>query len=433
MAPLSPRDHAVDVLDAASREQCFVDTALDAHAVAAGLSHAQRPLVTEIVYGVTRRRLTLDWLIRHYSRRPLEKLDPALRLILQVGLYQLLFLDTVPEYAAVSEAVEAAKRKLHAGAGAFANGLLRTVLRAKEALPWPAIDVDAAEHIAVVHSHPRWLVRRWIKESGRKQTAEICRINNLPPAITLRANRLKVTRDELIEHLRGEGAEARPAPGDETAVRIRSPKPLNTLEAFARGEFYVQDTTAMRVARLLGPRPGTRLLDLCAAPGGKTGHCAELMDDTGCIIACDLDERRLDVLRANMTRLGLTCVEPTRCDARHVPGLLPRGSFDRVLLDAPCSNTGVLRRRAEARWRLREDNIESLSVRQAALLDAAAHMPTPRGVLVYSTCSIEPEENGRAVRAFLSRHGEFKLDAEELVLPTADADGGYMARLTRAS
>ena len=433
MSQPDPRQCALDILHAAAdRPKRFVDEILDQHAAAAGFSHADRAFVMELVYGVTRRRLTLDWLIEHTSERPLDKLDLRLRLIVQLALYQLLFMDNVPDYAAVNEAVETAKRRVHAGAATFANGLLRAVLRAKDALPYPSPDEDPVEHIAVVHSHPRWLVRRWLEQFGRDRTIDICTADNLAPPVTLRANTLKVTRDELVEHLRAEQAEAEPAGGDESAVRVHARTPLDALETYRRGEFYVQDVSAMRVARLLEPQPGERVLDLCAAPGGKTSHCAELMHDEGRLVACDLDEKRLDVLRANMARLGITCVEAARCDARHVPQLIPTGAFDRVLLDVPCSNTGVLRRRVEARWRIVPKNIGSLAARQAELLEAASRMLHTGGVLVYSTCSIEPEENDHAVRAFLSRHGEYRLESEDLVLPTADGpDGGYMARMAR--
>jgi 16S rRNA (cytosine967-C5)-methyltransferase len=428
-----PRQCALDVLHAAAaRPKRFVDEILDQHAAAAGLSHADRAFVMELVYGATRRRLTLDWLIERYSKRPLDTLDAQLRLIVQLALYQLLFMDTVPDYAAVNEAVETAKRRIHAGAAKFANGLLRAVLRAKDALPYPSPDDDLAEHIAVVHSHPRWLVRRWLEQFGRDRTIEICTADNLAPPVTLRANTLKITRDQLIDHLRAEQVEAEPADGDESAVRVRTKTPLAELETYRRGEFYVQDVSAMRVARLLDPQPGERVLDLCAAPGGKTTHCAELMHDEGRLVACDLDEKRLDVLRANVARLGLTCIEPARCDARHLPQLIPTGAFDRVLLDVPCSNTGVLRRRVEARWRIAPEDIASLAARQAELLETAHRMLRTGGILVYSTCSVEPEENDQTVRAFLSRHGEYRIEHEELILPTANGpDGAYMARITR--
>jgi 16S rRNA (cytosine967-C5)-methyltransferase len=429
----SPRDCALDVLRVAAAEHRFADVVLDERLSAAGLSAADRALATELVYGVTRRRLTLDWLIEGTSSRPLAKLDARLRPILQVALYQLLYMDKVPAYAAVNEAVEAAKRDVHAGAAKFANAVLRAVLRAKDHIAWPAADEDLVEHLAVVHSHPRWLVRRWLAHFGRDETSRVCAADNLPPPVTLRANRIKVSRDDLVEHLCAEGLDAEADGGDEAAVRVHAPGSLDALAAYARGEFYVQDVTAMSVARLLDPRPGERILDLCAAPGGKATHCAELMDDAGRVVACDLDEKRLDTLRANAARLGLSCVETARCDARDVPQLITPASFDRVLLDAPCTNTGVLRRRAEARWRIEENDVARHSARQAELLDAAAAMVRPGGVLVYGTCSIEPEENDRAVRRFLSRHGEFKLDREALVLPAAaGGDGGYMARLGRA-
>jgi 16S rRNA (cytosine967-C5)-methyltransferase len=418
---------------AASRRHAFADAILHERLTEADFSHADRAFATELVYGVIRRRLTLDWVIERFANRPLEKLDAALRLILHVALYQLLFMNSVPDYAAVNEAVEAAKRRLHAGAATFANGLLRAVLRARSTLPYPPRSDDLVEHLAVVHSHPRWLVQRWINHLGPERTEAVCAVDNQPPPIVLRANRLKLSRDELIDRLRAEGVDAQALEQDDAAVRIAPPpRALDALEAYARGEFYVQDLTPMRVTRLLDPKPGERVLDLCAAPGGKTSHCAEIMDDSGRVVACDLNEKRLRLLEENMARLAITCVEIARCDARHLPDLIPPGSFDRVLLDVPCSNTGVLRRRVEARWRLKENDIASLADRQAELLEAAAPMPKPGGVLVYSTCSIEPEENDQLIRRFLSRHGDFTLDAETLVLPSAGGgDGGYMARMSR--
>lgn len=430
MPNASPRECALDILLAAYKGAGFVDGPLHERLDDPALSHKQRAQITGLVYGVTRRRLTLDWLIERFSTRPLDRLTPELHVILRLALYQILYLDAVPDYAAVSEAVDAARGRVHEGAARFANAVLRAALRAKAGLPWPP-ESDLVEHLAVVHSHPRWLVARWLKHLGRQKTAELCATNNVPSPITVRANRLKLTRDELLEHFRTDGVEATAL--DDAALRIEDPGPIDALDTYQRGEFYVQDRTAMRAARLLDPQPGEAVLDLCAAPGGKTGHCAELMGDTGRIVACDLDEHRLDRLRENMARLGIRCVEPARCDARHLPELIPPGSFDRVLLDAPCSNTGVLRRRVDARWRLSEADIAAFGARQAELLDVAALMCKPGGILVYSTCSIEPEENELVVRGFLSRHGEFQLESETGVLPTPDGgDGGYVARVVKA-
>ncbi|MBN1918011.1 MAG: 16S rRNA (cytosine(967)-C(5))-methyltransferase RsmB [Verrucomicrobia bacterium] len=429
----SPRECALDVLLASYKGAGFVEGPLHERLDDPALSHKERAQITGLVCGVTRRRLTLDWLIERFSTRPLDRLTPELHVILRLGLCQILYLDAVPDYAAVSEAVDAARRRVHEGAARFANAVLRAVLRAKADLPWPP-ETGLVDHLAVVHSHPRWLVARWLKHLGREKTIEICTTNNSPSPLFVRANRLKLTRDELLAHFAQSGVEATPLDGDPSAARIEDPGPIDALETYQRGEFYVQDLTAMRVAPLLDPQPGETVLDLCAAPGGKTGHCAELMRDTGRIVACDVEGRRLDRLRENMARLGITCVEPARCDALHLPRLIPVGSFDRVLLDAPCSNTGVLRRRVDARWRLTEADLAAFGARQAELLDVAARMARPRAVLVYSTCSIEPEENAHVVRGFLSRHGEFRLESETAILPTLDGgDGGYTARLIAAA
>ncbi len=375
---------------------------LDQSLTRSSLSREDRALLRELVFGVVRQRGALDWQIDQLSKVP--RLDPAVRNILRLGAYQLLFLDRIPPFAAVSTAVDLAKEASGIAGGRLVNGLLRNLLRRKEALPLPDPVREPIRHLAVVHSHPEWLIEKWLRQWGETPTVALCLHNNTPPPVTLRVNVLKTTRERLAADLAAEGASS-------VSPTVHSPQGLHvkgvhvtTLASFRRGEFYVQDEGAQLVSLLVAPKPGEAILDFCAAPGGKTLHLAELADGRGEITATDIDAVRLAKLRENLRRL-------------QTPGIvvLPapdalRGRYDAIVVDAPCSALGILRRIPEGKWNKSPDSISTSANVQYQILERVVPQLKTGGRLIYITCSTEPEENEAVVERFSAAHPDICLD-----------------------
>lgn len=399
--------------------------------------------ILELTYGVLRNRSRIDWLLDRFSKQPVSSTDDWTRNILRIGAYQLLFLDRVPASAAVNTSTELAKQygKKHG----YVNGLLRNLERKKNDLPLPD-DADAAKRLSTLYSHPQWLVRRWISRIGVKQTEEVLRRNNEDAPLIVRANSLKGTPDDLITLLISQGAAARKSLYSPAGVEIISSPGITTLDAFHDGRFLVQDEAAQLVTLMLDPKPGERVLDACAAPGGKATYLAELMGNTGEVVALENDKKRIDRIRENSNRLGITIVRPKMGDAAKYS----EGPFDRVLIDAPCSGLGVLRRHPDGRWTKTEQAMKERSALQRKILANCAGLLKPGGVLVYATCTTEPEENEEVVWDFLTKHAEFTLDTPRPFLPDSvaslvgtdsyfrtfptapDMDGFFGARIVRA-
>lgn len=422
------------------------------------LDKRDRRFLTELVFGVLRHQLTLDCVLESFVQRPLSELHRSVHETLRLGVFQMLYLDGVPVFAAIDESVKAVAGPVRLRS--FVNGVLRAVDREVRRLPierdrggasvqkrlqigtrkvcfFPRkIFADPAEdealYLTQLYSHSEFLVRRWLARFGRERTEDILRQQNETPRLCVRANRLRVTRDELLDRLARDQVRCHPG-GDPMAVIVEAP-PTELLrsKSFRAGLCTVQDETAMKVAPAVEAKAGERVLDLCAAPGGKSTHLAELTDDQATVLAVDRAGARLDLLADSIVRLGLQSVHRIEFDPLPA-GDLPepfRQPFDRVLVDAPCSNSGVMGRRPEARYRFGAERLESLAGVQAGLLRWAARRLAPGGRLVYSTCSLEEEENGRQVQSFLESHPSFQLQREELTLPAAGgADGGYFACL----
>ncbi len=379
---------------------------------------SDRSLLTQLVYGTLRVRGRLDWILGNFYEGPFEHLDGTLKNILRVGLYQILYLDRIPDYAAVDEAVETT-RLLRPGREALVNALLRNAIRKGGSLTPPDYDRDPALHIAVIHSHPLWLVKRWISLFGPGRTMMLCQANNEPPPITLRTNTLKTTRYEVLKQLRAEGIQA-----EETAYSpdgiILPPglaRPVRDLEPFRCGHIHMQDEASQLIAYLVDPQGGMKAADLCCGAGGKTTHLAQRMENRGWILAVDKSAEKIRALRANARRLGIAIIETRRVDVSLLSAPPDGGAFDRVLLDAPCSGLGTLRRNPEIKWRLTEKELSSLPSLQRKLLEGASACVKRGGWLVYSTCSIMPEENDHVIRDFLSSHREFRLARPPETLP----------------
>jgi 16S rRNA (cytosine967-C5)-methyltransferase len=444
------RSLALQVLLDCRRHDAFVQEILDRRLSASSLAGPDRRLATQLAYGVLRRRGTLLALLRPLISRQPQQVEPWLWDALCLGAYQLAMLRQIPVHAALHETVELAAAFGRPGAKGFLNGVLRALVPlitadivaepgpdalpleggeyrrlARPALPDPR--THPVEYLAEGFGLPRWLAERWL---ARYPAAECSRLGFWfagPAPLTLRVNALRTDRPTLLAALRQAGLDAEPGEHPH-AVRLREPASVPELPGYNAGWFTVQDESGMWAASALELSPGDSVLDLCAAPGGKTTYLAERMGDRGRIVACDVKEHRLQTIHQLARRLGLTCIETCLL---HDKGAAPEGQFDAVLVDVPCSNTGVLGRRPEARWRLRPEDLRELGTLQTCLLRTALDRVRPGGAVVYSTCSIEPEENGAVVRSALRGAGDFLLEAEEEQTPGRPADGGYWARLRR--
>lgn len=370
------------------------------------LERQDAALATELVYGTIQRLNTIDYFLSGFVAKGLERLQPWVRSLLRLSFYQLHYLQRIPPHAAVNEAVELAKRRGHPGISGMVNGVLRNVLRRKEELCLPA-ELPPVRRIALEHSHPEWMVERWLRRYGEAETARMCAANNEPPQIGLRVNRLRSDRGGLLEKLRSAGFAAEPSPLAPAGLIVAGGGNPALTSWYAAGEFSIQDESSMLVAEAVAPEPGMTVLDCCAAPGGKTTHLAELMQDRGAVCACDVHEHKEKLVREQAERLGLSCIRTLVGDARHLAERYAAASFDRILLDAPCSGLGVIRRKPDLKWAKREGEIAAIARVQRDILDAVHPLLKPGGVLVYSTCTVEPEENEEQIRAFLERNRQF--------------------------
>ncbi|MDI6871539.1 MAG: 16S rRNA (cytosine(967)-C(5))-methyltransferase RsmB [Bacillota bacterium] len=422
------RELALEVLCAIEERGAYASLALGSALARSGLSAADRGLATELVYGVVRRRLTLDWVIGQFATRPVGSLAPWVRNLLRLSLYQMLYLTRVRPEAACHEAVEIAKTRGHRGTAGFVNAVLRAFLRGRDNLAWPDPESGPAKHLAVRESHPEWLVERWLARLGFGETAELLAVNNQPPPLVLRVNRRRASREEVLAGLAERGVEAEASRWVPEGIVLRSRGgAVEELPEVAKGLVQVQDEASMLIAHLVAPEPGERVLDAAAAPGGKATHLAELMDDRGEVRALDVHPGKLRLISENAARLGLSSVRPELRSALELAEAADWSrSFDRALLDAPCTGLGVLRRRPDARWRKEPGDVAALSAQQRQLLRSVAQTVRRGGRLVYSTCSTEPEEGEEVAEDFLrDQGGEFVvLAAREILAERGVAAGG---------
>jgi len=419
----NPRALAVRILTRVDDEQAFAEPLLDS-VLAAGhpAEEADRGLLTFLVYGTLRMRGLLDFLIDRFYRGKPGTLEPVVRNILRVAFYQIRFAEKIPPYAAVDEAVAAAKR-LAPGRDKLVNAILRNALRGMSGVSFPDPKTDPAGHLSTVHSHPRWLVERWIAGFGLEETQALCRADNEIPPLALRVNTLKASRDEMLERLARAGLEVRASVWSPDGIILdRTPASMRQMPEIAEGLLFVQDEASQLVSRLLAPRRGERVLDLCAGTGGKTTHLAALMENGGGIVAADIRQAKLDALQSTAGRWGISIVRTARIDATDPTGTAALGRFDRVLVDAPCSGLGTLRRNPEIRWHLTEQKLEGFAPLQGRILANAAACVKPGGVLLYSTCSVMFEENDGVVAAFLQTHPDFSPARPEASFPAGVVD-----------
>ncbi len=438
------RQMALEIICSVIDGGAYANIALNKALRAKKYDDRDRRFITELVYGTVKAKGTLDWLLSQLSSRPLNKIDKVILNILRMGVYQLFYLDKVPASAACNESTELAKAASHAGTAKFVNGIMRSAVRSREAgtIVFPAYDENRAQNIALTEFHPEWLVKRWLNQFGEEETKALCIYDNLPPVLSLRVNTLKTTRAALMKELAAEGFAAEASKWCDDGIVCTKTSGLNALLEKYPDAFYMQDESSMLVAHILNPQPGMTVLDVCAAPGGKTTHLAQLMQNKGKIYAFDIHSHKIELIKENAARLGIDIIEPVLQDASVFKPEWAEAA-DCVLVDAPCSGLGVLRRRAEARWRKSRKDLKVFPPLQKSILKNAARYVKPGGRLVYSTCTLEPEENTMLIKEFLAsnpgfEYAEFKhpLGGEILnelqLLPQRDGiDGFYICAMRR--
>jgi len=413
----NPRRVALDILKRVEGGDAYADILLDKELKKVD-SALDRAFVTELVYGCLRWKGRIDWIIEWFSRIKTKRMEYPILNALRLGVYQLLFMERVPPSAAVDESVELVKA-LGEKKGGFVNAILRRVDKERTAIPFPELDKDPILHISIVWSHPAWMVKRWVERYGIDETIRLCQANNHVPPQVLRVNTLKVTRRRLLDRLKEEGVEVTPTNLSPDGIEVIStPLPISQL-LIPVAWYYVQDEASHLIAYLLDPKPGEVILDACSAPGGKATHLAQLMGNDGIIFAMDTHPARVNLIRENALRLGTTIIRPVVGDAEAPLNFAQADGFDAILVDAPCSGLGALRRNPDAKWRRREGDIIELSLLQKRMLDNLAHYVKMGGRLIYSTCTLEPEENEGVIEDFLERHRDFVLEDAGKILPRA--------------
>lgn len=388
------------------------------------LKKEESHLLTELVYGVLRKYNHLLWIISRLSKQPLKKLHPSVRILLCLGLYQLLFLSRIPESAAVNESVKIARKVTHQGNVRFINGLLRNYLRQKEEIIIPTAEENQSLHDELTYNLPAWLLQRWEKEWGRDRMEKVAAALNETPALTVRVNPLKTTKNDFQKAMAEQQIEGEEIPGLSEGFIIRKGAGQFFAKFLPAGVAYVQSTSSMVPAKVLAPQPGQQVLDMCAAPGSKTTQMAEMMGNEGSIDAWDLYPHKISLIKKNAKKEGITIIHAgARDSAKPMPQVNEK--YDCVLLDAPCSGLGVLGHKAEIRWRRKEKDLEEFPPLQRSLLTCAASYVKPGGTLVYSTCTLNAEENEKMVDWFLHTFPDFH--AEPFNLPgVKNAPDGQM-------
>ncbi len=426
--PADPRAHALTVLNRLEISTLTLDAVLD-QGTHDDLSQRNRALFNSLVYGVLRWRQRLDAVIAAYASRPLKKMSPTVRNILRLALFQIQFMDRIPESAAVNTAVNLARAHRNAPASGFINALLRNVIRDPGRYRPPHANDDPVEFISVTHSLPRWLAARWIDRLGMEETQQLCAAVNTVPPIGLRCNTLATTLTDLAAALSDHARSVEPMAGISGGLNLLGPRrPIHEMPAFNEGLFSVQDGAAQLVSMMADPRPGETVLDACAGLGGKTTHLAQLMENRGRVIALDQLTSKLTQLNREADRLGLTNIETHCLDLNQPPDPESLPGFDRILVDAPCSGLGVLRRNPDAKWSARKQDINRFADRQVRFLDHIAPLLKPGGTLVFAVCSMEPEENFQVVERFLKKRKDFVITGPQptdapSVTPFLDAQG----------
>jgi 16S rRNA (cytosine967-C5)-methyltransferase len=400
------REAAMDLLDTIEKNQSYSNLLLNTTIEKNKISPLDIGLLTELTYGTLQRRMALDFFLKPFIKNS-KKLEKWVLQLLRITLYQMVYLDKIPDRAAIFEAVEIAKKRGHKGISGMVNGVLRSLQR--EGLPSLDVISDPIERLSIETSHPEWLVKRWVSQFGMERTKEMCEVNLTAPLQTARVNLTKTTIRECIEDLDEEGFLIEKSPIIPEAIRALKGN-LAFSRAFKKGMITIQDESSMLAAYALAPNENELILDACAAPGGKSTHIAETMKLTGGVISLDLHEHKVKLINENAKRLGLGNIRTIAMDSRNAGEHFEKEYFDRILLDAPCSGLGVMRRKPDMKYTKKEQDLNQLSTIQQNLLKSVSPLVKKGGILVYSTCTVDKEENENTVFTFLQEHPEFEMD-----------------------
>lgn len=402
------RELVVDILLQIEKNQAYSNLLLNQSIKRSHIPQKDVGLLTEIVYGSIQRKITLDYFLKPFLKNP-QKVQDWVLVLLRSTLYQMHFLTRIPDHAAIFEAVEIAKKRGHKGIASMVNGVLRSIQR--EGVPSFDEIKDSVERLSIEMSFPLWLVQRWTNQFGFEETKLLCESTLQPPSSTARVNVAKISMEELLAKLEGEGIAGSPGDLAEDAIKVEKGN-LALSNSYSEGLITVQDESSMLVAVALGPKPGEYILDSCAAPGGKTTHIAELMKNSGKVISVDLHEHKVKLIDEQVNRLQLSNVETMAMDSRKLETKYKKETFDRILVDAPCSGLGVIRRKPDIKYQKKEQDIHHLSTIQSTILSSVAPLLKKGGTLVYSTCTMDKEENEEVVKKFLVDHTDYELDVE---------------------
>ena len=447
------RQQALAILNRLAKNRLTLDSILEEMlGKDSTLSRSDRALANMLIFGVLRWQGKLDWMIAHFSKTPFHKIDPNILNILRLGIFQILFLNRVPISAAVNTSVDLAKSTSPVWVVQYVNGLLRNVARHHEDTPFPDPEHDRCAALAISKSFPQWLIKKWLIRFGPEKTESICDAINTIPPIIVRTNTLAVTRDKLKKALGNNVKTISHTRFSPLGINFVSPAmPIPDLPSFQKGWFQVQDEAAQLVTFLLNPKPGETILDACAGQGGKTAHMAQMMQNRGKILALDHSRDKLNRLANEMKRLGVSIVNPFQHDLNTPIDIHQTGMFDRILLDAPCSGLGVMRRNPDIKWRASKKKMLGCHRKQLLFLLNLAPLVKPNGKIVYTVCSIEPEENEQVIKAFLKQQPGFKIEKDHKGFPETatslldetgclktfphlhDTDGFFSACLKRSS
>ena len=400
------RESVVSILEQIEKNQSYSNLLLNNVIKKNQIATKDIGLLTELTYGTLQRKMTLDYYLEPFIKNP-KKLENWVKQLLRMTLYQMLYLDKIPDRAAIHEAVEIAKKRGHKGISGMVNGVLRSLQR--EGIRDMDEIKDEVERLSIETSHPTWLVRRWIGQFGYNKAKEMCEINLTAPMQTARINTNKITREACIKRLSEEGFQVEESVVVPEAIKCLKGN-LAHSESFREGLITIQDESSMLVAYALGIEQNETILDACAAPGGKSTHIAEKLEETGQVISLDLHEHKVKLINENAVRLGLTNIETKAMDSRKVQEEFEGKTFDRILLDAPCSGLGVMRRKPDMKYTKKEEDLNRLQSIQLQLLDSVTPLLKPGGTLVYSTCTIDRSENDEVVTSFLQKHTDFEGD-----------------------
>lgn len=426
-----------------NRDKKYANIVLPHYIMQEKLEDLDRRFFTELVYGVVRRQNYLDAIIEHLTKKPVKKVSPLVLEILRLGIYQLIYMDKVPSSAAVNESVKLAK-KVAPGMDRFINAVLRNVDRKREEISIDSLATSEAERISFIYNQPLWLINLWIQQRGVEETIDVCEWFNETPLLTARVNTLKISREALLEELTEAGWNVEPSHMIPEAIIVHSHKgQLQQAKWVQQGVLTFMDEASMAVAYAMDPKEGMRILDMCAAPGGKTLHMSTLMKNTGSIVATDIHEHKVNLLEENAKRMGATNVTAQQGDATAFHEAW-KAKYDAVLVDAPCSGLGILQKKLDMRWRKDASQLTSLPELQLQILENASSYVKIGGYLVYSTCTINELENEHVIQAFLDKHANYILEDVAPLLPFVtegpmvtllphvyDMDGFFIARLRK--